>query len=395
MTSSRTSLRMAYFGHNRRDTAFVRRIRGFVEAGVDVTTYSYRRDGEPAEPGPNWPNVDLGHADHGKFLRRIGLYFLALKTVIGARRQLADADVVYARNLDIFLFAWFAMGIAKLGRRAPIYVYECLDVHEALLGNGLKARLLRAAERRVLARADLLVVSSPGFIDHFFTPTQRYSGPTHWIENKLHFPNHVVARPALQVDEAAKADPLTIGWVGIIRCQRTLELLVNVATALPQHVHIRIAGLVSYFLLPDFDQSIEALPNIEFRGPYDWPSGLADAYQGTDLVWSQELSWSGGNSDWLIPNRVYEASYFGVPSLAIESTQTGRIVAQRELGFVLPEASANVLIEFLRNLPADELSAARSRLLSRPERDFVLQQQDTEDLLQAIEDAGSARKRQA
>lgn len=376
-------LRMAYFGHNRRDTAFVRRIRGFIEAGVEVTTYTYRRDGEPAQPGPEWPNVDLGHVDHGRFYRRILLYFGSLRVIFGVRRSLADATVVYARNLDVFLFAWLAAAIANIGRRRPVMIYECLDVHEALLGQGMKARLLRALERRVLARASLLVVSSPGFIDNFFVPTQGFSGPWHWIENKLHFRDHVVPRPDAHADQSDD-QTLTVGWVGIIRCQKTLDLLVAVARAMPDRVRIRITGLVSYFLLPDFDQTIEPLDNVEFRGPYDWPLGLADAYRDTDLVWAQELTWSGGNSDWLIPNRVYEASYFGVPSLAIASTQTGRIVAERELGFVLHQPAADKLIEFLQHLSMDELRAARRRLLGMPEDQFVLRADDTEQLLEAI-----------
>jgi succinoglycan biosynthesis protein ExoL len=381
-----SGLRMAYFGHNRRDTAFVRRIRGFLEAGVDVTTFTYRRDGEPAQPGPDWPNVDLGHVDHGRFYRRILLYLGALRVVFGARRKLAESAVVYARNLDIFLFAWLAVATLGVGRRRPVMIYECLDVHEALLGDGIKARLLRALERRVLARSSLLVVSSPGFIDNFFVPTQRYTGPWHWVENKLHFRDHMVPRPRTNSTVSGDCDDqtLTIGWVGIIRCQKTLDLLAAVARAMPNRVRIRITGLVSYFLLPDFDQTIEPLANVAFRGPYEWPVGLADAYSETDLVWSQELSWSGGNSDWLIPNRVYEASYFGVPSLAIATTQTGRIVAERGLGFVLREPSAEQLIEFLQELPVDDIRAARQRLLAMGDEQFVLQSADTEQLLEAI-----------
>jgi hypothetical protein len=38
---------------------------------------------------------------------------------------------------------------------------------------------------------------------------------------------------------------------------------------------------------------------------------------GCDAVWAQDLWQSGANSDWLLPNRIYEASYFGCPSIAL------------------------------------------------------------------------------
>lgn len=387
--TSQTGLRMAYFGHNRRDTAFVRRVRGFLDAGTDITTLTFRRDGEPATPGPDWPNVDLGHLEHGRFVQRIWFYLKAVRAVFAARKTLAKVDVIYARNLDIFLFAWLTVVLSTFGRR-PTFVYECLDVHEALIGSGFKARLLRAAERRVLKRSALLVVSSPGFIHEFFKPVQGYDGPWHWIENKLYLRDHVVPRPTGSQSADAPSKPLTIGWVGIIRCQQTLDLLCAVARSMPDAVRIRITGLVSYFLIPDFDATIADLDNIEFRGPYEWPSGLADAYRDTDLVWAQELSWSGGNSDWLIPNRVYEASYFGVPSLAIGSTQTGRIVEERELGFVLAKPDPELLERFIQSVSAQELNAAKQRLLGMSDAAFVLQPADTTQLLDAIRSAASA-----
>ncbi len=259
-------------------------------------------------------------------------------------------------------------------------------MHEALIGDGWKARLLRFFERRVLVIARLLVVSSPGFIEHFFAPVQRYAGPHHWIENKLYFGSEEVPRDT-GVQRAQDA-PLTIGWVGIIRCSKTLELLVALARAKPDDVVIRISGMVSYFLLPDFDEQIAELPNIRFEGPYDWPQGLARAYAGIDIVWSQELAWSGGNSDWLIPNRVYEASYFGVPSLSVGATQTSSIVRDRHLGYVLPEPTSAALLEFVQQLERTQLAAVRSDLLARPASQFVLQAGDTDALLDAIDQAG-------
>lgn len=374
-------MKLVFFAHNRRDTAFVRRVGGFLSAGVDVTSVTLRRDGEPAEPGPDWPNIDLGHVEHAKFVRRLFVYLRALATVFRHRRTVATADVIYARNLDIFLFAWLSRRLCAWRPRA-ILVYECLDVHEALIGQSLRARVLRFLERRVLAASSLLVISSPGFVAHHFEPIQGYRGPQHWIENKLFLGDQSVPRtPQTPRDDGAR---ITLGWVGIIRCRETLDIFVALADRFGSDIRIRIAGLVSYFLLPDFDEQIGRFDNIEFSGPYDWPHGLADVYHDIDLVWAQELSWRGGNSDWLIPNRVYEASYFGVPSVAVAGTQTGAIVQERALGYTLDAGDVAHAVEFFESLDRDELMAHAGDLQARPAADFVLLPGDTQSLVDAM-----------
>ena len=383
--------RIAYFGHNRRDTAFQRRIRALLDAKIDVVTFTFRRDGEPEHPGPEWTNVDLGYVEHAKLFSRMALYLLAIRSVVNNRELIGRADVIYARNLDISVFALLATRLAMLFRSSKHkFVYECLDVHEALTGEGLVSTVLRWIERWVLRAASLLVVSSPGFLRNYFWPVQQYAGPHLWVENKLYFGSSYLPRIEA-VDSAGRGaaytveDRLTIGWVGIIRCQRTLDLLKAVAVARPEQVTIRISGLISYFLIPDFDEQIAACENILFAGPYDWPQGLADAYRGIDLVWAQELSRKGRNSDWLIPNRVYEASYFGVPSLSVGDTETSRIVRERGIGYVLPDDSPVALIEFLENLKLSELDELKRKLLAMPATDFVAGPADTAALLEAIE----------
>lgn len=384
--------RIAYFGHNRQDTAFVRRIQAFRDAGVDVVTFTFRRDGEPALPGPPWPNVDLGHVEHARLIERIALYLRAIRAVFRHRGTLAAADVVYARNLDIFAFAALALTIARPGRRRT-FVYECLDVHEALTRDGRTSRLLRRIERWALRRARLLVVSSPGFLRHYFEPVQGYRGAHFWVENKLYFAGDPAARgklPCSRASPEAAADAvLTIGWIGIIRCRRTLELLKGLALARPGTVRIRIAGRVSYFLIEDFDEQIDGIANIEYRGAYAWPHELRDVYRHVDVVFAQELSWKGKNSDWLIPNRIYEASYFGVPSLTVGDTETARIVRERGLGFSLADDSLETLLAFVDGLDRAKLSAVSRRLLATPAEAFVTSAADTARLLDAIRAAST------
>ena len=77
--------------------------------------------------------------------------------------------------------------------------------------------MLRACERWLLARVDLLLVSSPAFLTHYFEARQCYSGPSLLVENKVvefertKLPAH---RPT-----APPGPPWRIGWFGILRCR--------------------------------------------------------------------------------------------------------------------------------------------------------------------------------
>ncbi|HIP52863.1 MAG TPA: glycosyl transferase [Chromatiales bacterium] len=378
-------VRLAFFGHNRKDAAIVRRALSFLDAGLDVTGFMFRRDGEPAHPGPAWKNVDLGMVEHCKHTQRILTLLRALTSIFHNRRMLRSTDIVYARNLDMLILA--ALGLLFASTRQPRLVYECLDVHEALTRKGIPARMLRWAERFMLRHSDLLVVSSPGFIREYFVPVQRYKGPHLLIENKLYFQDVQVERPE---PESVKAkndhEPLVIGWIGILRCQKTLDLIKATAKAEGDKVHFRFHGLISEFLIPDFLEQIAPYANIDYHGPYEWPTGLREAYKGIDLVWAQELSWRGHNSDWLLPNRIYEGSYFGALSLAIAGTETGHVVEERKLGYALPNGSHDSLIQFLRHLDKKELATRKRALLSRPRSDFVTEGDEIHTLIGQIMD---------
>src|SRR3546814_1838415 len=110
------------------------------------------------------------------------------------------------------------------------------------------SRLFRWAERQLLKRSDLLVVSSPGFDRHYFRSVQGYRGRLFLLENKISFAQaSAVARPRPDV-AAAGAPPAApqkwvIGWFGTLRCRKRLAMLCRIAAALPDKVEIYLRGV--------------------------------------------------------------------------------------------------------------------------------------------------------
>jgi len=301
--------------------------------------------------------------------------------VVRTPHALREADVIIARNFDLLFIAWASRLL--LGRRATPLVYECLDIHGLFTRPGLLGRAMRWSERRLLARVQLLIVSSPGFVDNYFQPLQNYTGPVSLIENKLWFDAEPPARKSPKSVRPRPDDTLlTLGWVGSIRCADSLEILTRAAQEMAPDLQIAIHGNIHRHVLPDFDQQIADLANVTYHGPYSYPDDLAAIYASCDLVWAQDLWQRGGNSDWLLPNRIYEASWFGCPSVAVAGTETGRRVESAGLGITLGSATAQDLVEALRRLTPENIADYSRAILAVDAQEF---RQSREDIARALE----------
>ena len=389
--SSPPDLQIEVFGFDVAEISQIRRIKALRSLGHDVHSFTMRRDNMNQDFVPDWPNTHLYDTENENLPKRVAVVLGSIVKMLRHRARIRAADMLIARNLDMLAIAWAARLLAG-ARQVPL-VYECLDINGALCGNGKKARLMRAAERRLLADVQMLVVSSPGFIRSYFTPLQGYKGAWGLWENKLaagaalpERPSPDTSTPAMSGPESTHAEnmPLRLGWVGTIRCAPSLSLLTEVARQLGPKVEIHIHGVVHYHVLPDFDATVAAHDNIIFHGAYAYPDDLSRIYGGLDLVWAQDLWQAGSNSDWLLPNRIYEASWAGCPCIAVAGTETGRRINDDRLGWTIEQPEAAELLDLLAQLERTEIAARRRDLLSRPETDFVQSPQDLTAVLQEL-----------
>lgn len=375
------SLKLVVFAPDAAESAQIRRIRSYLDCGFDVTVFSMRRANMNEDFVPFWNNIHLYETQNESPLRRLAAVAKSVAKVWTHRGHLAGADVLVARNLDMLAIA--AAARRMLGRR-PALIYECLDIHSLMTDPGAKGRATRAAERRLLAVTDRLIVSSPAFVREYFAPVQSWTGPVALIENKMWIAPDGPGRPApdtrVPPETWSAARPLVLGWVGTLRCARSLTLLAAVADQLGPAVHVALHGVVHRNAVPDFDAVLAGRPNMSWHGPYAYPDDLRDIYTACDLVWAQDLWQWGTNSTWLLPNRIYEASYFGCPSLAVAGTETGRRV-QEGLGWTIPAPEAGALSALLKRLSPTEVRDRRTALLARPENEF---RQEVSEIADAI-----------
>ena len=351
-----------FFAPDLSETAQLRRIRSFARAGHSVQSVSMRK--HPVQV--DWPDLNLGQIQDEQLGRRVWLALRSVTKLWAYRRQVALTDLIIARNIDMVMLALLAR--LMCGRRVPI-VYECLDIHGIFHGNGLKARVARRVEHIALDRISLLVVSSPGFITNYFERVHHYVGRWLLLENKVWFPKEPLPRPTVKSDHNG---PLVLGWVGAIRCQPSLDLLCAVARQLGDALRIEIWGVIHDHAIKGFSDQIANIPNIHYSGPYAYPDGLTTVYGNCDLVWAQDLWQRGGNSDWLLPNRIYEASWFGCPSIAVAGTQTALKIAQDGLGYIIEKPTSDALQNLLLNMTRAKNWIVKSGLQTSPDSQFAL-----------------------
>lgn len=358
---------VVYIAPDCTDSAVRKRVHGFLGVGMEVVSFSFRRVRYNVDFVPDWPNYELGTTSERRLLTRVFVMLRALGLIFRHRRTWRAASVVYARNLDLALLALVGKAITRCPAQ---FVYEVLDIHPATTRSGVRAAVLRWLERRVLAKSQLLVVSSPAFVPNYFEPWQRYRGESLLLENK--WPSNQISSLSRKLPyELPEHEPRwIIGWFGNIRCLKSLQILSELADLLPDRVQVYIRGCVSLLGEQTLMDAVSGRSNMVFAGEFMAPGELPAIYSNIHFNWCVDLC-GGDNSQWLLPNRLYEGGYFGVPAIAIDGHETGRVVRQRQLGITLDNPIAHELGDLLSQLTREEYKQLRQRIESLPATNFV------------------------
>lgn len=349
-------LHVLYLVHDLTDPAVSRRVAMLEAGGARVAVAGFRRDDRtsPARLGGSVP-IDLGVTRDGKFAQRIAAVAAAALALRARLSAVDQPDIIIARHLEMLALADRAKGLFPA---RPAIVYESLDIHRLLLAGNAVGRAMRAAERRFARSAQLLLTSSPAFLRDYFEPHGQLDAPAMLLENKVLDLNRLSLAPK----RPASGEPWKIGWFGALRCARSLDTLINLTRRLDGRVELVLRGRLAYDAIPDFDALVEAAPHVTFHGPYRNPDDLEAIYGEVHFNWAIDFFEEGLNSEWLLPNRLYEGGRHGAIPIARAGTETARFLADRGIGIVLDTCSADELACVFSNLDAAGFAAHRARL---------------------------------
>jgi succinoglycan biosynthesis protein ExoL len=361
-----------YFAPDETDPAVRRRVYALEGAGFNVHSLSFRRNGRIASDFHAWwPNFSLGTTEDRRYGKRIFSLIRAALLLGRTRLDVEEPSVLLARNLDMALLALLYRKLRRL--RSPL-IYEVLDLPPLLTDTRWISRCLRWLERILLKRSQLLVVSSPEFLTSYFFHVQHYRGRNLTVENKLPY---LVGGLDLLADSSTprttERHRWTIVWAGALKCRRSFELLISVATSLPEIVEVRLHGrFVGELNETDALRVVATIPNVKYIGEYKYPDDLSAVYAGADLNWCGDAVNKEGNSDWLLPNRLYEGGAFAVPAIIPAGTFAANAVEERGLGWAIPDGwSPEVLEHWLTTLTIRGVEMSKDRIRAQPRSAFV------------------------
>lgn len=387
-------MRIAYFAPEVTEPAVIRRCTSLCEAGAALQLFAFRRTRFAIAFQGAWEVTELGTTTNARYVQRVWKLLRATVVILKERKRLRDADVILARNLDM---AILSLAHRWLARSNAQFVYEVLDIPTLMAARGIWSRVLRRIERTILSRTDLLVLSSPGFRKEYFEAWQGYSGPWHLLENMLAYGNDTAyprPRAADRTLEGGRSqnNAWTVGWFGTLKDPWSLDAMEAVAARINGRVRFLICGFSSSPGMIDLERLTSGSPFLDYAGPYDATRELADLYRKVDFMWCLDIHADARNNEWCLPNRLYEAAYFGVPLLAVRNTETGRRVEDLRLGWVVDDFQWAGLANLLLDLTPAEYGEIVKHILSLDSRLFSGQAQ-TEQLVKRLQGSQLGRLR--
>ncbi|MBZ9773658.1 glycosyltransferase [Mesorhizobium sp. CO1-1-8] len=373
-------LHVLYLVHDVSDPAVRRRITMLRAGGAQVTLAGFRRTTNPIADIEGLRPIDLGATRDGRFGQRLAAVAKAAVSIGSKLGGMPKPDLIIARNLEMLALARRAR--SAFGASVPI-VYECLDIHRLVLRNDVLGKALRATERFLARDVKLLVTSSPAFIANYFKPFGQVAAPIELVENK-YFEAATILPGAPEAEESPVAPPWRIGWFGALRCRRSLELLADFSRRMEGRFEIVLRGRPALSEFPNFHGFVEAEPWLSFLGPYRNPEDMAAIYNDVHFSWAIDFFEAGQNSEWLLPNRLYEGCRFGAVPISMGNTETGRFLKQQDIGVLLPQASPEALEAALGKMEEHRFARLKGRVLARNPRTWSYDRSDCRALVERL-----------
>lgn len=336
------------------DSYYRKRIEKLSEIGVHCSVVGFDRDHYKGKP---WtiPAESLGKIQHGQYFRRLGIL---LKSIFRIRKSLKNKDVIYAYNLDVLLISW----LATLFQSGDIkIVYDVADIRSILAEEGFVSMILRSLERFLLKRTTVIVVASPAYIDNYFKPIQKIQGDFFVVENKL---EKDLSHQTETVSPITKKNHVTIGYFGMLRCEKSLSVLKQLAENSKGEIRLLLRGL--FLNTEDSEKEFRSLEFAKYDGPFVYPDDLHEMFANVDLVWGAHYQ-TQANKNWAIVNRFYQACYFKRPLIVQAGSQNARLVKHYNIGMEIDLENSKQAIEKIQSVDFSQIEIWQKNMREMPE----------------------------
>ncbi len=373
-------MKITYLAHDVSDAAIAKRTAMLSQAGTQIYLAGFRRIAEPIATLPGASSItDLGRTRNASFINRIVAVLKVLIRIYSYKALFKDADIIIARNLEMLVIAVTAKALFYQ-KKAPIVIYECLDIHRMMLKENIVGKVLRGIEGYLSHKADGLITSSPAFVSDYFEQKSRVNLPVKLIENKVYMSAPYTRRDNSNLNIETN-NVWKIGWFGVLRCRQSLAILSKMAEHSHGKIKVIIRGKPAYDQIPDFDHIVNNTDGLEYKGTYKYPDDLAEIYGDIHFNWAIDKYEDGQNSLWLLPNRLYEGSLYGAIPVAEKHVETGAYLDRYNIGVTLPQPLDHNAFAFFDKMTTERYKTLKEGLMSLPDTHWIFQQKECDDIL--------------
>lgn len=357
---------------------FIKRVEVIKKFGVDVDVFAFHRKNSFSGKRVNFELKSLGVIGHNSYMKRA---LQIIKSINKIRQAVKKTDVIYTFGLDMLVFGWLSQ-ILSFNKTAHL-VYEVGDIREILIGKKKINKIARALEKYLLKNVSVVVVTSNAFATEYFSKIQKSNKPKyHVIENKLDLDFMQTSNSFEKAQ--TKNSILTIGYFGVLRCDRTWVILKQLAEKGKGKIKIIIRGIPGVKHEHHL-KDIENIDEIEYGGSYVVPDDLPEMYGNVDIVWAS-YPYQGskvGNWSWAKTIRFYESCYYKVPVFVQKGSEDCKTVEKYGIGICLDLEKPDETEEYILNIAEKNIMEWRKNISKLPE-DIYLYSNEHEKLIDLL-----------
>ena len=274
-------------------------------------------------------------------------------------RVLFHAKTVRASIVTVHSLSLLPLGMIAKWLLGTQLVYDCHELEtETFDLSGVRQKLARFIERRLIRQADLVLVVSPSINDWYKR--------TYGIDNVYTVMNCPMLRPPTpsnRLREALQiaADKKIVLYQGGIVLGRGVEKLLKSFAAKDDGVHVLV--LMGYGELTPLAKSFaEKYANI-FVHPAVSPEVVLE-YTASADVGVAYIDNPSLNDRYCLPNKLFEYIMAGLPVLVNDAPEMKRLVEERGIGMVLSQLSPSSLYAALADLSQSSRTDLEANLKS-------------------------------
>lgn len=310
--------------------------------------FSFEREYFSSNSDKNY--ISLGYVKHGRYFKRIPIILKAFNVLINHIKFFRKVKFVYVFGFDCAFLAILMKKICLLDYKI---IYEIADIRRIVMENTLKGKMVRYLEKLIIKNSQLVVTTSQAFVDNYINKKLKLTDFNYFVlENKLD--------DSLKEYNICKANwtgdsPLKIGCFGLMRYERSIQLLIDIAKKHPDKFVIIFRGYVigENNNIKKILEEASLMPNVYWLGEYKSPCDLPNIYSEVDVSWvvyDWKASCEMHNIKWALANKLYESIYFSCPIIVRKDTEMEKRVINLGVGWGVDLEKPDRVEEFLLGL---------------------------------------------